>query len=461
MHLVYMNYKFLNYPLLLIFLFGRFFYSGYAQVTVEQELIFNDDTLFVFNKNGQRGLGKDSNTVDLKYDSIILNQHGEMILAMKQSKWGTIGSDNEVVLPLKYDKLVPIFVSDDLMVAALAGKWGLINERGKKLIPFVYDTVAQSSVIKIRGKEHRTFVVKRNGKFGMVNNKNKILVPVEYDQITNWIEYGPSGHYILKNRKEGFVNEEGKLLIPCMYDVMSYDFNVELFLVNHDNKYGLVNEYNEPFLPVVFNKIYLDVPMFYDKTIDTAKIVVQDLDSAWHYLSVEDGRVLQANVPKDSVFKYYKTELFGAELMEKYKQKVSEKEGEFVAGLDPYHQQLVGEIIDSKSGIQIDFPDLHQTTINFIPDFIQIMSLSKIRNYLLALGFRIETTGERMDKRATEGQWCLRISLPDRECLFEISFHKTYTKDEYKIIESLKCTARNNSYKRIRRYHNFHKDQGR
>ncbi|GEM_PF-1399058 len=458
MHLVNMKNNFFKHRALFFLLFVCFFKNGHAQIKAEQELMFNDDTLFVFNKNGQRGLGTDTNSVDFKYDSIVLNHHRDMILASKDGQWGTIGNDNKVVLPLKYDKLVPVYVSDDLMVAALGKKWGLINERGKRLIPFEYDTVAQSNFIEIRGKEYRTFIVKKNGKFGIVNNKNKILVPVEYDQITNWIEYGPRGHYILKNGKKGFVNEEGNLLIPCVYDGMNYDFNLKLFLVKQNNKYGLVNEHNNPFLPDVFNKIYLDVPIFYDETEDSAKIVVQRMDSTWHYLNIKDGSVLQTNVPKDTVFEYYKTELFGEALMDDYMQKVRKKEGGFIVGLDTFHQKIVDEIMASKSGVQIDFPDLHKTPINFMPGSWHARSIFKIRNYLLSRGFEVIMTGERMDDRNTAQQLFFRVSLPDRECLFEISFHKTFKKDEYKIIESLKCTAQDNSYMRIPRYHNLHKD---
>lgn len=77
---------FIKRLLLLILLLVGVFRSGYTQITKEQELIFSDDTLFVFNKNGQLGLGKDSNTVVYKYDSIVLNHHRDMIMAMKEGK---------------------------------------------------------------------------------------------------------------------------------------------------------------------------------------------------------------------------------------------------------------------------------------------------------------------------------------------------------------------------------------
>ncbi len=453
-----MRRDFLRFQLLLIGVLICFFRVSYAQIKVEQELMFNDDTLFVFNKNGQRGLGNDSNTVGYKYDSIILNHHNDMILAMKEGKWGTIGNDNQIRLPLKYDKLVPIFVSDDLIVAALAGKWGLINERGKKLIPFVYDTLAESSVIEVKGKSYRTFIVKKNGKFGIVNNKNKILFPLVYDEIMSRSEYGLNGYYVLVNGKKGFVNEEGRLIIPCIYDAINYNYNAKLFRIKQDNKYGLVNAYNKPFLPLTFTKLYLDIPFFDDETEDNTKIVVQKMDSNWQYLSVKDGGILQDNVPQDSVFKYYKTALFGAALMAEYLQKVQIEERTLTGELDTFYQRLISEIIASRSGIQIDFPDLHKTLINFIPDYRETRTISKIRNYMLSHGYEITMTGERMDDRATGQRLCFRISLPDRECLFEISLHKTFEKDAYKIIESLKCIEQNNSYMRIPRYHNLHRD---
>lgn len=453
-----MKNNFLNYPVLLLFLFVCSFNNGYAQFKIEQELRFDDDTLFVFNKNGQRGLGKDTNSVDLKYDSIVLNLHGDMILAMKNGKWGTIGNDNKVILPLKYDKLVPIYVSDDLMVAAWAGKWGLINEGGKVLIPFEYDKVVESNVIEVRGKKYRTFIVKKNEKFGILNNKNKTLVPIEYDTITNWIEYGPDGHYVVKNGKKGFVNNEGKLLIPCSYESMGFpDDSLGLFRVKQDNKYGLIDQHNKPFLPITFNQLYVEIPFWQTDKINS-KIVVQKMDSSWHYLNIKDGNVLRADVCRDTVFEHYKIEFFGKVLMDKYLQQIREEEGAVELTLDTYHQQLVNTVIAAKNGIAIDFPDLHKTLIDFIPGYHQVDTIFKIRNYLLSQGFELWATGENMDDRDRERQLCYRVALPDRECLLEISFHKTFRKNEYKIIESLKCTAKNNSYMRIRRYHNLHQD---
>lgn len=491
MHLVYMNYKFLDYPLLLIFLFGCFFNNGYAQVKVEQELIFNDDTLFIFNQNGKRGLGKDTNNVDFKYDSIrlggdfnLVKENGkwgtisddnkiaiplkydelqevrlrEILIARKSNKWGVIEEDDQVLIPFKYSKIVGVWASKDLFFVEKNGKWGLINEKDKVLLPFEYDSLGKGYNIKIKEEAYETIIVKKNGKFGIVNNKNKILLPVVYDEIMSRSEYGPNGYYVLVNGKKGFVNEEGKLMIPYIYDAINYNYNVKLFRIKQDNKYGLVNEHNKPFLPLTFTKLYLDIPFFYDDTEANGKIVVQKMDSGWQYLNVKDGSILQDNVPKDSVFKYYKTELFGEELMTAYLQKVQRKEGMIADELDTFHQRLIDEIIASKSGVQIDFPDLHKTPINFMPRSWQLRSIFKIRSYLLSRGFEVETTGQRLDESASGRQWCLRISLPDRECLFEISFHKTYTKDEYKIIESLKCTERNNSYMRIPRYHDLHQD---
>src|SRR5690606_8209354 len=115
-----------------------------------------------------------------------------------------------------------------------------------------------------------------------------VLVPIEYDTITNWIEYGPDGHYVVKNGKKGFVNNEGKLLIPCKYDAMSYpDGSLDLFRVKKDNKYGLIDQYNKPFLPITFNKLYVDIP-FWEADKVNSKIVVQKMDSGWHYLSIKD-----------------------------------------------------------------------------------------------------------------------------------------------------------------------------
>ncbi|OJV55828.1 MAG: hypothetical protein BGO31_17200 [Bacteroidetes bacterium 43-16] len=471
-----MRNSFSKYSSLLIILCLFIFKMSYAQIRMEQTLEFNNDTLFVFNKNGKLGLGRDTGSVVFKYDSISLK--GDFNLVMDKGKWGLIGNDNEVNIPLKYDglleayqrylliarkgdkwgvideedqlivsfkydKILQAFGSRELFFAEQKGKWGVINEEEKVILPFEYHAPGEGSVSIRQGYE--VIIMKENGKLGIVDTKNKRLASIIYDSIT----YSNGVFYATKNGRKGVLDEKGKLLIPCMYDAIEFSHQLDLFLVRKDNKFGLLTYGNQPFLPITFNKLYLDI-LFLEVDTASAKIVVQKTDSSWQYLNVKDGSILQDKVSKDTVFKYYKTILFAPELMNEYLQQVQQEERTIAMTLDKSHQQLVNAIIAAKNGISIDFPDLHKTLIDFIP-FSWITSVTKIRNYLLSLGYEVNFTDTESDGREKEWEVCFLLTSPDCDCNIGLSFYKA-DGEKYKMVESLKCNPKNQQYKRNMRY---------
>lgn len=287
--------------------------------------------------------------------------------------------------------------------------------------------------------------MKGKAKLGIVDTKNKRLAPIIYDSIT----YSDGVFYVTKNGKKGVLDKKGRPLIPCSYDAIEFVYQLDLFFVKKDNKFGLLDADNKPFLPIIFNKLYLDI-FFLEIDTASAKIVAQKADSGWQYLNVKDGSILQDKVNRDTVFKYYKTKLFAPELMNEYLQRVQQEDGTIEMTLDTSHQQLVNAIIAAKNGVTIDFPDLHKTLIDFIP-FSWITSVTKIRNYLLSLGYQVNFTDTESDRRKKEWEVCYLLTLPDCDCNIGLSFYKSDGK-KYKMVESLKCNPKNKQYKRNIRY---------
>lgn len=160
-----MGNNFLKYQFFLVLLFVSAFKISYAQIRMEQTLEFNNDTLFVFNKNGKLGLGRDTGSIAFRYDSISLE--GDFNLVVDAGKWGMIGNDNKVNIPLKYDELREAY-QRYLLIARKGDKWGVIDEEDQLIVSFKYDKILQAF------GSHELFFAEQKGKWGVINEEEKV-----------------------------------------------------------------------------------------------------------------------------------------------------------------------------------------------------------------------------------------------------------------------------------------------
>lgn len=439
--------RILKFFLLLLPSFMYFLNDSKAQFVIKNELVYpNGKSLYVFSKDGKFGIGKDSMTVALKYDSIVVMHHvSDYNFVKVKDKWGTIDDFNQMIIPPEYDSLLmPMIMNTEFIVAVKQNKYGVISEEGKKVIPFIYDSM--NATVGYRSKKDEyvgVFIIGLKGKYGLINQENRILLPIVYDSLSNWIKYAPHGHYIKNDGKFGFVNLRGKVLFPCQYDKISYDMDIEKFRVLKNGRFGLIDKNDKVFLPIVYQKMYIDVD-YWAKQNDTLKgqIVVQDTNGIWSYLDLKDGSPIAENVNKDSVFNRYKRDLFSDELMQAYKDKY--KEG-FTLALDTFSKNLVDQVIASQGNVFIDFPDLHKEYINYVPypGSSASREIFKIREYLLSQGFRMRFSGFSVDGRKGEYVSSDVAETQHCHCELALNLYPTSRKDENKIVESLKCVPKN------------------
>ena len=194
-------------------------------------------------------------TVKIEYDSIGAdNFKGVGFIAKQKGKYGKITSTGEIILPIKYNKIIA-GNQDITLVKNKKNETELIfNEKNKSLNKKIdYAELYQNLTL-----------VKSNGKFGVV--KNEIIVPFEYDSIfmptkdPKHIPVGSSNKAIQKrntpnpltrpnqtilyltlqkNNKFGLINSEGKIIYPADNDEV---FNAEQFgyySVQKGNLYGI------------------------------------------------------------------------------------------------------------------------------------------------------------------------------------------------------------------------------
>jgi WG containing repeat len=215
-------------------------------------------------------------TVKIIYDSIGAdNSKGTGFIAKHKGKYGKITNTGEIILPIKYIKIIA------------GNQYITLVENNKNETELIYNEQNKSLNKKIEYVEvyHNLTLVKSNGKFGVV--KNEIILPFEYDSIfiprkdpyntpigsNNKIiqKKNPPNPLIRPNQviscltiqnkgKFGLVNRDGKIIYPADNDEI---YEAELFgyySVKKDNLYGIyfLLSKDKKYTEIEFDRISVD-----------------------------------------------------------------------------------------------------------------------------------------------------------------------------------------------------------
>ena len=160
-------------------------------------------------------------------------------LIRQDRKLGMIDSNNRLISPPLYDKLIDF--NDGLARVEQNDKVGFVDEQGKLVIPCMYepDTLYITGnqtwhvmhadggeSIKIGATPERIgfteglACVIQNGKYGFINKENKTVIPFQYDGADNFLD---SIAIVKQNDKYGAIDKTGKIIIPLIYDLLVWE----------------------------------------------------------------------------------------------------------------------------------------------------------------------------------------------------------------------------------------------
>lgn len=105
-------------------------------------------------------------------------------------------------------------------------KFGVINKQNNIIIPFDYDDV---DVLL-----ENLFKVKKDGYYALIDGNNQPLTNFEYEMILT--THYSNTYVVKKENKYGLINEKGKLLIDIRYDYIGVDFKKTYDEANVDRK---------------------------------------------------------------------------------------------------------------------------------------------------------------------------------------------------------------------------------
>ncbi|MEB8345782.1 WG repeat-containing protein [Flavobacteriaceae bacterium KMM 6898] len=258
---------------------------------------FQIDTLrkgiLILKKNNGNSSVTDYNgqvLIPEKYDDIGMfevENNFSYSIVKKNGKYGLINHLDEISLPIEND-LIEKRRWFDYLIVEKDGSQSLYTKDGKEIISKKYEEIDPCYY-----NYNERFIVKRNGLFGVIDINENIIIPIEFDSISNWVEYGPDAHFVVKNGKHGLINREGKEIIPPVYDEIIVD-NPKLIKVENSGLFGTVNWKNIIVHPIEYEQILWEWPYLTNKALDTVY-----LKKNGKYLSTDtDGKVLEQKVSK-------------------------------------------------------------------------------------------------------------------------------------------------------------------
>lgn len=233
----------------------------------------------------------------VEYQDILFGTENKFIALKKDDKWGIINDKGIIMAPFIYDSIVQ-FDDDNMAVVKKDGKFGLIN-KGKMTVPVKYESidgidknvfvVSESGTYKCiddKGKTiaiighndtlsnfkyHGHSIISIGGHYSAINEKAEIINALPYDYIQNYNfpivknrynKQNKNGFLVNKNNKYGVINRAGKEIIATEYDFIDPDYR-GFFLVCNNNKYGIINIKGKIISPVENTYIHVtDMPGF-------------------------------------------------------------------------------------------------------------------------------------------------------------------------------------------------------
>ena len=169
-----------------------------------------------------------------------------------------------------YDENNNLWYENNVLKVEKDGKYGLIDFNGKEILNCSYD-----DIYTLKGTENSIITVKDEKK-GLVNDGGKELVKTAYEDI---ISLG-------KDTKMYIVKENGKFgienILECKYDDIKPLNNKDIFYVEEDGQYKIINKDEESIFSEDFDSI---------KTIKD-NIVVYSFENNYYAYNISENKKL-------------------------------------------------------------------------------------------------------------------------------------------------------------------------
>lgn len=169
------------------------------------------------------------------------------------AKFAFLDKNHRFIVPFGVYDFADVYGLGRKAIVANKGKYGIIDEYGELVLPLEYDFVEQPSIYS--NYANIFLATKQNAV--TVFDENLNVIPTK-GIVSYWVWDG-NVFVVNKENKVGLIDFDGKQTIPFLYDTLYKDHSVPRipgFIAKKDNFYGFISRKNEIIQPFNYKYIY-------------------------------------------------------------------------------------------------------------------------------------------------------------------------------------------------------------
>lgn len=218
----------------------------------------------VVNEKNEKILTSYAQVLPLMFkDASVEVPYEKSVLAYKENgKYGIIDFQGKKITKAIYDSIECLLYKEGCLLVKQDDKYGVINIKGKEMVEIAYDSISADGYYEEETKYQKAgFIIgqkKEEGyRYGYINANGNMLLEVEYNEIDRVTEITDTNEvYLLafKNGQAGLYKNKEQI-IKHGYEEIEYNKLNQLFLVQKNNKQGVIDKAGNEILKVEYDAV--------------------------------------------------------------------------------------------------------------------------------------------------------------------------------------------------------------
>jgi len=187
-------------------------------------ILFNNKHYFIISKNrgGYYLINDSGENIFSRNYSYIESLTENRLLVKYNKKYGIVDMQENIIVPIKYQKLQKLGNNNMVFISKLNGYYGIIDINNNKQL--IENNCDKFKII------HDTIMLKRHNKYGLVDMNGELLYDIKYDKIKEFKEY----ILLEKNNMRMLADFQGKPVTENAYKKIKMKRNI-LYGKNNEN----------------------------------------------------------------------------------------------------------------------------------------------------------------------------------------------------------------------------------
>ena len=342
----------------------------------EEKKVINDKNETIFQKYAQ--------VMPIELTNLLSETPYEKKVLMYEldGKYGLVSIDEEKITEPKYDEIYSFEHKEGILLVKENNKYGIINEKGKQIIKCEYDSIKSDQFYTVQEGYQKTGyivcnVTEEGYRYGYYDYEGSQMLETEYNEITRLLEGSNKNDIYLIVAKNGqygvFINNNK--VIPTQYQSISYDSNVQLFIVERTGKYGAIDEKGNEIINVEYTKLEVKGIYVYSEKEGEQKV----LNTKGEEINIPFNTIIQPTSNTQYFIKIVQEDMPSYTIVNSNYENLIEQTYSYIEYI--FGEYFIATNADGKNGV---INAQGETIVEFNYDVIQMI---KGKNILQAINF--------------------------------------------------------------------------